>query len=150
MASGYFGGCDVGSTTTKAVIVNQDQIVARSITPSKVDPEESARAVLNRAIQQVKDIQGIEDLDCLVGTGYGRIEVPFADKNISELTCHSIGAFTCDSKVRSIVDIGGQDLKAIAVNEDGTLLRFCDERQVRGRNGKVLRGHVPRVRNGVR
>ena len=138
MASGYFGGCDVGSTTTKAVIVNCGEIVARSIRPSKVDPEESARAVLNRAIQQVEDIHGIEDIDCLVGTGYGRIEVPFADKNISELTCHSIGAFTCDSKVRSIVDIGGHDLKAIAVNEDGTLLDFVMNDKCAAGTGKFF------------
>ena len=138
MASGYYGGCDVGSTTTKAVILNESRIVARAIMPSKVDPEASARAVLNRAIEKVEGLHGIGDFDCLVGTGYGRIEVPFADKNVSELTCHSIGAFTCDSTVRSIVDIGGQDLKAIAVNEDGSLLDFVMNDKCAAGTGKFF------------
>jgi predicted CoA-substrate-specific enzyme activase len=125
MSSAYYGGCDVGSTTTKAVILNSQGIIARSIVPSKTDPEDSANAALEGAIQKVNGLARIQDLVCLVGTGYGRTEVPFADKNISELSCHAMGAFLCDPKIKSIVDIGGQDIKAISLNEDGSLCDFA-------------------------
>jgi (R)-2-hydroxyacyl-CoA dehydratese activating ATPase len=119
-----YGGCDVGSTTVKAVIMNGKGIVARSILPSKVDPEESANAALEVAIQEAVGLDSSEDLAYLVGTGYGRTEVPFADKNISEISCHAMGAYYCDPKIRSIVDIGGQDIKAISLNDDGSVLDF--------------------------
>jgi predicted CoA-substrate-specific enzyme activase len=60
----------------------------------------------------------------LVGTGYGRNEVPFAAENVSEITCHGVGAHHLDPTVRSLVDIGGQDVKAIALHPDGTVREF--------------------------
>ena len=124
MNSGYYGGCDVGSTTAKAVIMNGRGSVASSIIPSKTDPEDSANAALDMAVQKVDGLNCIEDLAYLVGTGYGRTEVPFADRNISEISCHALGAFNCDPGIKSIIDIGGQDIKGVAVNDDGSVLDF--------------------------
>ncbi len=121
----YYGGCDVGSTTGKAVLVDDDGIVATALISSGVDPEKTARAVLAAAVDQVASIDSISDLRRLVGTGYGRNEVPFAHENISEITCHGVGAHHCDPAIRTLVDIGGQDVKAIALHPDGTVREFA-------------------------
>ncbi|MBW1988692.1 MAG: activase [Deltaproteobacteria bacterium] len=122
----YFAGCDLGSTTGKAVILDEaGDIAASALIRAKIDPVETGREVLDLAVKQVPELSGIEDVAYLVGTGYGRNEVPFANENISEITCHAVGAHFADPGIRTILDIGGQDIKAIAVNEDGSVLEFA-------------------------
>jgi predicted CoA-substrate-specific enzyme activase len=121
----YFGGCDVGATTGKAVILGDHGIVGTGLTPSTMDPERTARLALEQACRGVEGLTDVQGLARLVGTGYGRAEVPFADENVSEITCHAVGAHSCDPELRTIVDIGGQDVKAIAVGGDGVVLEFA-------------------------
>ncbi len=121
----FFGGCDVGSTTGKAVIFGENGAVSSSLIKSKIDPVETAEIVLQEACSRLRELGGVKDLVYLVGTGYGRNEVPFADENISEITCHGVGAHFCDPGIRTIIDIGGQDMKAIALNENGTVREFA-------------------------
>lgn len=126
MTRSYFGGCDVGSTTGKAVIIDEAaNVVASALVPSTLDPKTTSRRALEQACADVPDLAGHEELLSLVGTGYGRMTVPCADENVSEITCHAVGAHACDPAVRTIVDIGGQDVKAIALNRDGTLREFA-------------------------
>jgi len=126
MATKYFGGCDVGSTTGKAVIIDEkNNIMATSIVPSEIDPEQTSILALDKACAQVSDMGSYRDLDYLVGTGYGRNEVVFANKNISEISCHAIGTFSCNPQIKTIVDIGGQDVKTIALDGDGSVLEFA-------------------------
>ena len=101
----------MGSTTGKAVILSDDGIAASAIVPSGIDPAETAGIVLAEACGRIGDIGEARDLAYLVGTGYGRNEVPFADENISEISCHARGAYYCDPGFRTIIDIGGQDGK---------------------------------------
>ena len=122
----FYGGCDVGSTTGKAVILDDDDnIVATALLPSRIDPEQTAHDALAQAIDGVAGLTRVEDLAHLVGTGYGRNEVPFADENISEITCHAVGAHHADPAVRTVLDIGGQDVKAIGLHPDGTVREFA-------------------------
>lgn len=121
----YYGGCDVGSTTGKAVIIGPAGIVGSSLIPSEIDPEITARLVMEKACASVPDLGDIRNLAYLIGTGYGRNEVPFANENISEISCHATGVFWCDPSIRTIVDIGGQDMKAIAIADDGTVREFA-------------------------
>lgn len=122
----YFGGCDVGSTTGKAVVLNEiGDIVASSIVPSGIDPEITSRNALEKAFSSVEDLEYIEGLAYLVGTGYGRNEVPFANENISEISCHALGAFHVNPDIRTILDIGGQDLKGISIDDKGSVLEFA-------------------------
>jgi predicted CoA-substrate-specific enzyme activase len=123
----YFGGCDIGSTTGKAVIIDsKGNLVASAIVPRDIDPEETAQAALTEALKNSKvPISSYEDLSYLVGTGYGRAEVPFANENISEISCHAMGVFHCDKEIKTIVDIGGQDAKGISINDDGTVMDFA-------------------------
>ena len=88
----YFGGCDVGSTYAKCVILNEDgKMIADATIRSKINPVKSAELALEEAISKVDDIKSAEELNYLIGTGYGRNKVPFADENISEISCHAMG-----------------------------------------------------------
>lgn len=120
----FFAGCDIGSTTGKAVIISDNGIVGYSIVPREIDPEETAILALNEAMKSLKDIKTCKDLAYIVGTGYGRCEISFANENISEISCHAMGAYYCDQSIKTIVDIGGQDVKGIALNDDGTVKDF--------------------------
>ena len=94
MAKRYFGGCDVGSTTGKAVILDENgSIIATSLVPSEIDPELTSVLALEKSCAQINDLGSYKDLVYLVGTGYGRNEVPFANENISEISCHAMGPF---------------------------------------------------------
>jgi len=121
----YYGGCDIGSTTGKAVIFDDNGLVASALILSKVDPVETSERVLAEVCDRVPGLNSIRDLAYLVGTGYGRNEVPAARENISEITCHAVGAHFCDPGVRTLIDIGGQDMKAIALNDDGSVREFA-------------------------
>ena len=122
----YYGGCDSGSTYTKCVIIDEHGRIAADITlRSRINSVLSAQDALEQTVAQVPELKSARDLAYLVGTGYGRNKGPFADENISEISCHAMGVHTADPKVRSIIDIGGQDVKGIAVDTDGTVLNFA-------------------------
>ncbi len=125
MGKKLFAGCDIGSTTGKVVVLDDTGIVASSIVPRDVDPEETAKKALAEVIKSIDGIKSFKDFACLVGTGYGRAEIPFASENVSEISCHALGAFESDPGIKTIVDIGGQDIKGIAVNDDGSVLEFA-------------------------
>lgn len=121
----YFGGCDVGSTYTKCVILDENgKIVADVTNRSKINPVQSAEIALNDACNQVEGLTP-EKLTYLIGTGYGRNKVPFADENISEISCHAMGVHVTNPSVKAIIDIGGQDVKGIAIDTDGTVKNFA-------------------------
>lgn len=122
----YYGGCDSGSTYTKCVILDESGKMAANVTlRSRIQSVLSAREALDQAVGQVPELKSAEDLDYLVGTGYGRNKVPFADENISEISCHAMGVHVADPSVKAIIDIGGQDVKGISVDSDGTVLNFA-------------------------
>ena len=122
----FYGGCDAGSTYTKCVILNEDgKIVADVTKRSRINPVLSAKDALDTAISQVDGLNSAEELSYLIGTGYGRNKVPFADENISEISCHAMGVHVTDPSVKAIIDIGGQDVKGIAIDTDGTVLNFA-------------------------
>ena len=122
----YFGGCDVGSTYTKAVILDENgKIVADTTLRSKMNSEQSAIMAMEEVVGKVVDLKSSKDLTYLVGTGYGRNKVPFADENISEISCHAMGVHVTNPDVKAIIDIGGQDVKGIAIDKDGTVKNFA-------------------------
>ena len=122
----YFGGCDAGSTYTKCVIIDENGKIAAAVTKrSRINPVLSAKDALDEAVSQVDGLKSAEELTYLIGTGYGRNKVPFADENISEISCHAMGVHVTDPSVKAIIDIGGQDVKGIAIDTDGTVLNFA-------------------------
>lgn len=121
----YFGGCDVGSTYTKAVILDEEgKIVSNTTIRSKINVEESSRLAMEEVLKVI-GLNTSKELSYLIGTGYGRNKVPFADENISEISCHAMGVHITNPKVNAIIDIGGQDIKGISIDEDGTVKNFA-------------------------
>ena len=116
-------GIDVGSVSSQAVITVDSQLYAFSSMRTGSDSPESASNALAWALEGT-DLS-TEDLDCVVGTGYGRVNIPFADKAITEIACHARGGnFMYGPSVRTILDMGGQDCKIIRCDEKGKVGAF--------------------------
>jgi benzoyl-CoA reductase subunit A len=116
-------GVDVGSVSTQAVIMVDGKLYAYSNMRTGSDSPESA----NKAIGWAFEDTGLtlDDLHASVGTGYGRVNVPFATKAITEIACHARGAnFMYGPAVRTVLDMGGQDCKAIHCDEKGKVKAF--------------------------
>jgi predicted CoA-substrate-specific enzyme activase len=117
------GGVDVGSTQTKAVILNcKRKVIASALIPTGAYVTQAAE----RAFQQTLDQAGMRrrDVACVVGTGYGRYKVTFGDLQITEISCHARGAHFLFPATRTVIDMGGQDSKAIKVGKDGEVTDF--------------------------
>lgn len=140
MTQKYFGGCDVGSTTGKAAILDESNaIVGSAIVASEIDPEITSVQALEKACgNKIPGLESYKNLARIVGTGYGRNEVPFANENISEISCHAMGAFYCNRDIKTIVDIGGQDVKTISIADDGTVLEFAMNDKCAAGTGRFL------------
>ncbi len=122
----YVCGCDVGSTYGKAVVLDAEGNVAGSaIMHSRINPEETSEQVMGAAIADVEGLSHAAELAYTVGTGYGRARIPAADMNMSEISCHAMGVHISDSTVRTIIDIGGQDLKGISLDDNGSVRNFA-------------------------
>ncbi|ABB16238.1 putative CoA dehydratase subunit/(R)-2-hydroxyglutaryl-CoA dehydratase activator [Carboxydothermus hydrogenoformans Z-2901] len=134
---GYFAGIDSGSTSTNVVIIDENKnIISYSIIPTGPKALESAfkafEIALNNAGIKEKDITSI------VATGYGRVSIPFADKMVTEITCHGKGAFFIDNRVRTVIDIGGQDSKVIRLDESGNVIDFVMNDKCSAGTGRFL------------
>ena len=116
-------GVDIGSTSTQAVILADKELYAYSSVRTGSSSEDSAIVAMSKALEGTDLTQ--EDIQFTVGTGYGRVNVPFAQKTITEITCHARGAnYIYGSSVRTILDMGGQDCKAIRCDEKGKVTSF--------------------------
>lgn len=119
----FTAGCDIGSTTGKVVILKDDRMIAWSIARAAQGPEATARQVMQEALSKA-GLESIDDLSCIIGTGYGRSNVSYIHDNVSEISCHAKGAHWLHPAVRTIVDIGGQDCKVISLNNAGKVVEF--------------------------
>jgi len=117
-------GCDVGSTTGKALIMRDGKVLGYSIIPCAVRPEVTAEIALQEALDEA-GLSSREQLAYIVGTGYGRVRITFASENVSEITCHGLGAFHLDPADRTLIDIGGQDCKVIKISPKGKVIDFA-------------------------
>ncbi|HOJ29498.1 MAG: 2-hydroxyglutaryl-CoA dehydratase [Spirochaetes bacterium] len=129
-------GCDIGSLTTKVVLFDGKKILASSIIKSKPKPEDGAYEALQQACAIATVNQ--DTITYCVGTGYGRKRVPFANDTISEISCHTKGAFYLYPNVRTIIDIGGQDCKVISLNTQGEVDRFVTNDKCAAGTGRFL------------
>lgn len=122
-AKSLTAGIDVGSVSSQAVILADGQLLAYSSVRTGSVSRDSARKAMDAAIEGVG--MTLEDFQYIVGTGYGRVNVPFAHKTLTEISCHARGAnYLGGSSIRTILDMGGQDCKAIHCNEHGKVTGF--------------------------
>jgi predicted CoA-substrate-specific enzyme activase len=123
MSDAVYAGCDIGSTTGKAVLLRNGSIIASATIPGLARPEETAELVMNEVLSQA-GLSSTDDIAYLVGTGYGRVRIGFANDNISEISCHGKGASWLEPSVKTTIDIGGQDCKVIGIGKNGRVREF--------------------------
>jgi predicted CoA-substrate-specific enzyme activase len=132
-------GIDIGSRSGKAVLLDDGKIYT-AITPTAVFTQQTADKLFKDLLKQSGLAQ--TDIEYIVGTGYGRISLEFGDipnKIVTEISCHAMGAHYLNSKVKSIVDIGGQDSKAIRVDpKTGKVVEFIMNDKCAAGTGRFL------------
>ncbi len=119
----FFAGIDIGSLTSKAIILDDGgHVVGQAITLTGAFSQKAGEAAFEIALSMA----GIETshVKYVLATGYGRKNIPFADAEMTEISCHAKGAHNLFPEVRTIIDIGGQDSKTIAVNKAGVPVNF--------------------------
>jgi len=134
----YAVGIDVGSTQTKAVALDAARaIVARVL----IDTGANVVRAGQRAMDAVQDV-GIarEDIKFVVGTGYGRYKIEAGDTQVTEISCHARGAHMLFPGTRTVIDMGGQDTKAIKIGAEGDVVDFCMNDKCAAGTGRFLAG----------
>ena len=132
-------GLDIGSRSTQCVILEDGQLLTYGNIETGPDSESTAYAAVDAAVHRRTELWGenglpmpdvktnhltIQDMACIVATGYGRVVVPFAHGTVTEISCHGRGAHWFVPGAATVLDMGGQDCKAIRVNERGELTDF--------------------------
>ncbi len=129
-------GIDVGSLSAEAAIFVDRNLEAYSLIRTGPDSAETALSALKVALEKTAILQ--QDIEFTVATGYGRVIVPFADRNISEISCHAKGAHYFHASVRTILDMGGQDCKAIRCDENGKVTSFIMNDKCAAGTGRAM------------
>jgi predicted CoA-substrate-specific enzyme activase len=129
-------GIDVGSNTTKVVILKNGEWLGDALVPTGADNRGSAEKALAQAIKAA-GIKRTEIAHC-VATGYGRINIPFAGRKITEISCHGRGAYAVFPGTRTVIDIGGQDSKVIRVDASGRVVDFIMNDKCAAGTGRFL------------
>ena len=130
-----FCGVDIGSATAKAVIIDSSNTIKGSaVAKTGIDMKKISLDVFEQAMEGLNK----EDVKYTISTGYGRRIVPYATKNITEITCTARGAYEIFPVASTVVDIGGQDNKVISVGKDGTIQQFQLNRKCAAGTGAFL------------
>jgi (R)-2-hydroxyacyl-CoA dehydratese activating ATPase len=146
-------GIDVGSRSSKCVILDDGELLTYGTTPTFPNIDKTTQAVVDAAVQRETGLWGeyrmplpdvkvdhltIEDMDYIVSTGYGRAIVSFANRSITEISCHCRGAQWFVPGVSTILDVGGQDSKGIRVDADGQVADFVMNDKCAGGTGRFM------------
>jgi predicted CoA-substrate-specific enzyme activase len=129
-------GIDVGSITTKAAVVEDGNLISDRVMLTGYNAQDAGTKVYEGIIADL----GIDAsaVDKIIATGYGRKSVAIADRAVTEITCHAVGAHYLNPAIRSIIDIGGQDSKAIAIDENGGVKDFAMNDKCAAGTGRFL------------
>lgn len=129
-------GIDVGSITTKAAAVKDGKLISDKITSTGYNAKAAGQKIFDDITADL-DIAG-PSVKHIISTGYGRKSIEFANKSVTEITCHAVGAHYLNPKVRSVIDIGGQDSKAIALDDNGGVKDFAMNDKCAAGTGRFL------------
>ena len=133
-----FAGVDVGAATAKAVIFSDGTILSHVVIPTGHNVRLAAEKVTLEAIKTAGLTIAVEDLNYIVSTGYARNKVPFSNLSSTEIICHARGAHFMLPNARTIIDIGGQDSKAIEVDDQGNVQNFLMNDKCAAGTGRFL------------
>jgi len=129
-------GIDIGSITTKAAIVDDGSVIGTRVAFTGYNANLAGRSVYEGLLEELGvDASSVEKI---ISTGYGRNSVDFADKSMTEIICHGAGAHFINPDVRSIIDIGGQDSKALVIDEQGRVKDFVMNDKCAAGTGRFL------------
>jgi predicted CoA-substrate-specific enzyme activase len=128
-------GIDIGSMSTKAVVFN-GQRYYKAIAPTGWSPRQAAQQVYKKLLNQSGYTEA--QIDYLIATGYGRVSIDFADRILTEITCHARGAAYLVPGTDLVIDIGGQDSKVIRINNQGQVLDFAMNDKCAAGTGRFL------------
>jgi len=129
-------GIDIGSRAAKAVIMKDGSILSSVIGDTGPESVKTSYMVMEEALKEAGLV--LDDIQYTVATGYGRVLVPFANENISEISCHAKGTNWYFPSVRTILDMGGQDCKAISCDGGGLVNNFAMNDKCAGGTGRFL------------
>ena len=133
----YAAGVDVGSTQTKAIIINEaKEIVSRVLIDTAANVSVAAQKAFEKSLKQASLME--EEVDYVIGTGYGRYKVTFGNKQVTEISCHGRGAVHIFPNTCTVLDMGGQDSKAIRVTSEGEIIDFCMNDKCAAGTGRFL------------
>jgi predicted CoA-substrate-specific enzyme activase len=133
----YAAGVDVGSTQTKAVVIDESRrIVGRALIATGANVIRAAETAFQQALEHGRLRE--EEIEYVVGTGYGRYKVTFGNTQVTEISCHGRGAVQMFPATRTVVDMGGQDTKAIRVSARGEIVDFCMNDKCAAGTGRFL------------
>lgn len=129
-------GIDVGSRTIKIVVLNDGKWLASKIMDTGANSAQRAQKIISMVIDE-NDLS-MENFDNIIATGYGRISVEFASEQITEITCHAVGAYSEFPETGTIIDIGGQDSKVIRLDNKGRVEDFVMNDKCAAGTGRFL------------
>lgn len=133
----YYAGIDIGSLSAETVVINQNrEVLGWSIIPSGADHKTAIDTSFSTTLEKT----GIhkDDVRYIVSTGYGRINVPFAHKQVTEIACHGKGAYFLFPQTKTVIDIGGQDNKVIKIGKNGKVIDFLMNDKCAAGTGRFL------------
>ena len=129
-------GIDVGSITTKAAVVKDGQLISDKVIMTGYNARDAGANIYENILDESRLNPSL--VTRIISTGYGRNSVTFADKAVTEITCHAVGAHFLNPSVRSIIDIGGQDSKAIVIDDSGAVKDFAMNDKCAAGTGRFL------------
>jgi predicted CoA-substrate-specific enzyme activase len=129
-------GIDIGSRAAKGILTNDGAIISSVIGDTGPESVKTSQMTMEKLLDGTG--LSLEDIQYIVATGYGRVLVPFANENISEISCHARGINRYFPSVRTILDMGGQDCKAINCEADGRVTNFVMNDKCAGGTGRFL------------
>ncbi|MDA8125089.1 MAG: acyl-CoA dehydratase activase [Deltaproteobacteria bacterium] len=129
-------GIDIGSITAKAAVMSGKEILGTRVSFTGYHSETAGRRVFEELLGELGLSR--DRIGRIVATGYGRKNVSFADKAVTEIMCHAAGARCLEPAVRSLIDIGGQDSKAVLMDEAGRVVNFTMNDKCAAGTGRFL------------
>lgn len=129
-------GIDVGSVAAKIAAFDGEKIIATGILPTGWSPKGVGEQLLKDILEKINIPRS--QVKSIVGTGYGRVSLPFVDKKVTEITCHGRGAYFINPRIRTVIDIGGQDSKVIKLDDTGMVVDFLMNDKCAAGTGRFL------------
>ncbi len=147
MKGEYYAGVDIGSLSSEALLLRGNEIVSFFISKTGANPK---KAVTN-CLKQTLETAGVEEkaITSIVATGYGRITVPCADKEVTEITCHALGAHYLFKNTRTVIDVGGQDSKVITMDRSGSVTDFVMNDKCAAGTGRFIEVMASALETGL-